>query len=139
MQPRPLLAGLATAAAIVAAGGVAPAASVAAEVDLHAVLSHSTAFPNATGHSDYERGSAGREVEVTVRHIAKLAGKRVTVYVNYKKVGTMLVNGYGVAHREWDTDRGQYVPYAAAGDPVRVRTASGTLIASGTYHREYGD
>ncbi|HZC52083.1 MAG TPA: hypothetical protein VE441_06260 [Mycobacterium sp.] len=73
------------------------------------MLNHSKAFTNATGHSDYERGN-GREVEVTVRHIARLAGKRVTVYVNYKKVGTMPVNSSGVAHREWDTERGQIRP-----------------------------
>lgn len=136
MRPIPLICGLLTAAAV-GAGGLAPAANAATDVDLHAILSHSKAFPNATGHSDYERGGGQREVEVTVRHIAKLAGKRVSVYVNYKKVGTMLVNRYGVAHREWDTERGQYVPYASAGNPVRVRTASGTLVASGWYHREY--
>jgi hypothetical protein len=138
MRPLPLVCGLLTAAAIGSAG-LAPAANAATEIDLHSVLSHGKAFPNATGQSEYERGGGHREVEVTVRHIAKLAGKRVTVYVNYKKVGTMLVNQYGTAHREWDTNRGQYVPYASAGNPIRVRTATGTLVASGTYHREYGD
>jgi hypothetical protein len=76
---------------------------------------------------------------VTVTHIAKLAGKRVTVFVNFKKVGTMRVSSTGRAHREWDTERGQYVPYASAGDPIRVRTASGKLVAKGIYRRETDD
>lgn len=133
MRPLPLVCGLLTAAAV-GAGGLAPAANAAAAVDLHARLHHSTAFPNATGHSDYTRSpAAGRQVEVTVRHIVRLADKRVTVYVNRQKVGTMLVNSGGVAERHWSTSRGQAVPFAAAGDPVRVRSANGTLVASGRY------
>lgn len=31
---------------------------------------------------------------------------------------------------------GQFVPVAGAGSQVRVRSAKGTLIASGRYHRE---
>lgn len=137
MRLVPIVAGITTAAAFGLVGAT-PTAQAASEIDLYARLTHSRTSPNATGHSDYERGN-GREVEVTVRHIPGQAGKRVTVYVNYKKVGTMYVNRYGVAHREWDTDRGQYVPWAAAGDPVRVRTANGTLVASGWYHRTYDD
>lgn len=133
MHPLPAVIGLAT-AVTVGAGVLAPAAQADTGIDLAARLQHSAAHRNAAGHSDYERG-AGREVEVTVRHVPGLAGKRVIVYVNHHKVGTMRVNRYGVAHREWDTDRGQYVPYATADDRVRVRTTGGTLVASGRYHR----
>lgn len=104
-------------------------------VDLHAVLRPGTAFPNATGYSDYDSSTAGRVIEVTVRRIAALAGKRVTVSVNATTVGTILVNSSGVAHRQWSTTRGQSVPAAAAGDRVRVRSASGTLVATSTYRR----
>jgi hypothetical protein len=114
-------------------------AAQAAEVDLHARLSGSSAFSTATGSSDYERGSGGREVEVTVRNIAGLAGKRVGVFVAGAKVGTMRVRSTGVAHREWDTEHGDAVPFASAGDRVKVKTASGTLIASGTFARVAGD
>jgi hypothetical protein len=37
------------------------------------------------------------------------------------------------------TEHGQFVPFASAGSPCRVRTASGTLIVSGTSVREPGD
>jgi hypothetical protein len=126
---------------VLAALGVVTAAPVAyaAEVDLFARLGGSAAFPNATGHSEYERTAIAREVEVTVTHIAKLAGKRVTVFVNGKKVGTMLVSSTGRAHREWDTERGQFVPFASAGDPIKVRKADGTLVARGIYRRETDD
>ena len=134
MRPLPIICGVLTAATI-GAGGFAPSAGAATEVDLHAALSHSKAFPRATGHSEYKRGFFGRDVEVTVRHIPSLAGTRVTVFVNLQRVGSMRVNSSGIAHREWDSDRGQFVPRASAGDPVRVRTATGTLVASGRYQR----
>lgn len=127
--------------AVLAALGVGSAAPVAhaADVDLLARLAGSAAFPNATGHSEYERTATEREVEVTVTHIAKLAGKRVSVFVNGKKVGTMLVSSTGRAHREWDTEHGQFVPFASAGDPIKVRKADGTLVAKGTYRRDTDD
>lgn len=137
-------AGLITAAVtgltLIAPAAGASAATTAADPEFNAVLHGSSAFPNARGHSEYERTATHREVEVTVNNLpARLRGHRVTVYVNLKKVGTMLVNSSGHASREWDTRRGQFVPFAGAGSPCRVRTASGTLIVSGTYHREFGD
>ena len=136
--------GLATAAvmslALAAPAIPAGAATARAEVDLRAALHGSTAFPNARGHSEYERSSAKREVEVTVTRLPeRLHGHRVTVYVNGQKVGTMLVRHTGTASREWSTERGQFVPFAGSGSPCRVRTGSMTLIVSGTYVREPGD
>jgi hypothetical protein len=113
---------------------LAPAAQ-AAEIDLHARLTGSTAFSRATGSSEYDRNTTERDVEVTVRNIAGLAGKSVTVWVSGSKVGTIRVTTAGVAHREWDTERGQFVPIASAGDFVKVRTAGGALIASAKYVR----
>jgi hypothetical protein len=120
-------------------GGLAAIARADSGIDLSARLHHSATSSNATGYSEYDRDATGREVEVTVRHIRGLSGHRVIVYVNYQRVGTMFVNRYGVAHREWDTDRGQFVPFAASGDPIRVRTAGGRLVASGWYHLELDD
>lgn len=135
--------GLATAAvlslALAAPAIPAGAATARAEVDLHAALHGSTAFPNARGHSEYERSFAQREVEVTVHNLpGRLHGHRVTVYVNRQKVGTMLVHHTGTASGDWSTERGQFVPFASAGSPCRVRTAGNTLIVSGTYVREPG-
>jgi hypothetical protein len=137
-------AGLVTTAAMGLALGVpavsAGAATASSDPEFNARLHGSSAFPNARGHSEYERNSTHREVEVTVNNLpGRLHGKRVTVYVNRKKVGTMRVNSSGHASREWDTDRGQSVPWAGENSPCRVRTASGTLIVSGRYHRESGD
>ena len=115
--------------------GLAPASQAYMGIgdELHAGLHHSRAYPYATGGSDYMSYGSTREVHVGVHHIARLAGHRVIVYVNYKKVGTMYVNRYGNAYREWRTSWGQYVPYCMSGGPVRIRTASGTLVASGWY------
>jgi len=108
----------------------------AAEVDLFTHMAGSTHFPNAQGFSEYDRSNEGREVEVRVTHLSKLAGKRVKVIVNGHKVGRILVSSVGVAHREWDTEHGQKVPFASAGDKIKVRTPGGTLVAKGTYHLE---
>jgi hypothetical protein len=114
-----------------------PAAAV--EVDLHTRLQGGAAFPRATGHSEYDRSSTEREVEVTVANIGSLAGHNVNVFVSGHKVGSMRVSIAGVAHREWDTERGQSVPFASAGNYVKVRTTGGKLVASGRYVREPDD
>jgi hypothetical protein len=123
-----------TAAAAIGVTGLAPATPAsAAEVDLIAHLQGSVAYPNATGSSEYERNSYGRDVEVTVRHATSLTGTRLRVIVNHHRVGTMMVREGGYAHREWDTDRGESVPFASLGDPVRVRTPDGTLVVRAHY------
>jgi hypothetical protein len=136
-------AGLAT-AAVMSLTLVVPAVSAGAatgsDPEFVARLHGSSAFPNARGHSEYERTSTHRQVEVTVNNLpGRLHGHRVTVYVNRKRVGTMRVNSAGHAEREWSTEHGQFVPWAGAGSPCRVRTASGTLIVSGTYIRHSSD
>jgi hypothetical protein len=133
---RLIIAVLSTAAFV---GVVMPGPVTAAEVDLAARLDGSSSYSAATGRSEYESDSDGRDVEVTVAHISRLAGKRVTVVVGGHRVGTMLVSSTGRAHREWDTEHGQYVPVTSAGDTVKVRTSGGTLVASGRYHVERDD
>jgi len=108
----------------------------AAEVDLFTHTAGSTHFPKAHGFSEYDRSNSGREVEVRVTHLKSLAGERVKVIVNGHKVGRIVVSSVGVAHRGWDTEHGQKVPFALAGDKIKVRTLGGTLVAKGTYHRE---
>lgn len=125
-----------TVAAMVGAIGVADAAHADTEIDLDASLRHGSAYTNATGFSEYERSATQRDVGVTVNHAHRLAGKDVKIYVNGTWVGKMHLNATGYAHREWDTEHGQSVPFASAGDPVRVRTTTGTLVVSGFYHPE---
>ena len=129
-------------AATVATTAIVPAVGAGAdtgEVDLHAALHHSAVYTHATGYSEYERSTAKRDVKITVT-APGLAGKWVTVYVNYKRAGTMRLSSTGYGHREWSTEHGQYVPLAYAGDPVRVRKyTNSVLVASGWYQREYTD
>ncbi len=131
-----------TAAALFGLAVLVPAVSASAaaggsDPDFFARLHGTTAFSSARGHSDYERTATHRDVEVTVNNLpARLRGRRVTVFISGKKVGTMLVNSVGHASREWQTEHGQFVPFAGTGSLCRVRTASGALIVSGRYVRE---
>jgi hypothetical protein len=127
------------AAAVLGLAVMVPVA-LAAEVDLHAHLSGSTAFPRATGFSSYERGDGGREVEVTVRNVGRLTGTRVTFFVAGQRIGTVVVSSAGTAHINREAEHGQFVPFASAGDRVSVkRTSNGHLVARGTYFRERED
>lgn len=132
-------AGLATAAVmgLTLLAPAVPAGAATSEVDFHARLHGTSAFPSAFGHSEYGRTARHRDVEVTVNNLpARLRGHRVTVFVSGRRVGTMLVNRAGHASREWKTEHGQFVPFARAGSLCRVRTSAGTLIVSGRYVRE---
>lgn len=117
--------------------GLGAASAVAStHVELHASLSGAKSFPHAHGSSTFERKGGARDVDVTVSNITPLAGKQVTVFVAGKKVGKMLVSQGGTAHRDFSTADGEFVPSASAGSKVRITTSKGTLIASGTYHRD---
>ena len=89
--------------------GTAPA-SADHEVDLFTRLHHSNSFPNAAGSAEYERDSTGRELEVTVTNVKRLADRYVYVYVHGNKVGRIHVATSGWAHREWDTNHGDTFP-----------------------------
>lgn len=115
----------------------APAQATALDnVELHAGLHHSAAFPRAHGRSEYDQEGAKRELDVTVR-VARLAGRSVTVRVHGTLVGRVHVSAGGVAHREWKTEHGDRVPTVSAGDVLRVTAPSGRLVVSGRYH--HGD
>jgi hypothetical protein len=85
-------------------------ATAAEDTDYFAWLHGSARYPSAHGSSEYERDGVAREVEVTIRGISQLAGKRITVFVNRTRVGTMRVSPRGRAHKQWKTERGQAVP-----------------------------
>ena len=117
--------------------GLGAASAVASNhVEMHASLSGAKSFPQAHGRSTFERKGSARDVDVTVSGVSRLAGKQVTVFVAGKKVGKMLVSTGGNAHRDFSTEDGEFVPLASAGSKVRIATSNGTLIASGTYHRD---
>ena len=72
-------------------------------------------YSRAHGDSEYDIEGSKREADVAVSGISGLAGKRVTVYINGKRIGTTLVSRRGRAEREWSTARRQYVPLAGSG------------------------
>lgn len=99
------------------------------EMELHAALRGSHAYPHASGTAAYESDHHGRELDVRVSHLAGLAGRHLTVYVHGVKAGTVTVTRAGSAHLQ--LHRG--VPACHAGQIVKLRTAGGTLVASGTF------
>lgn len=136
-----MAAGSLIAASVLAIAGSASASVPAANHDseFHAALRGSSAYSHVWGHSDYHRSGSRREVEVTLNNApARIRRHNVVVYVNFRRVGTMYVTRYGHAERGWRTSHGQYVPWAGAGSPVRVRTTGGALVESGRYHADSG-
>lgn len=131
-------AGMATAALPAQAAPAAPTriAAVAAPahmgMELQAGLRGSGLYRHATGRVSYEAGSH-REMHVQLAGLGRLAGHRLAVYVHGVKAGTMLVSRSG--HAVLNMHRG--VPLCKAGQPVRIRTLSGTLVASGTFTRHH--
>jgi hypothetical protein len=101
-------------------------------MELHAALVASHTYPQAHGTASYQSGDHGRELDVHLRGAARLAGRHLVVYVHGTRAGTMTVTRAGYAH----LDR-HGVAACRAGQPVRVRTSSGTLVAAGTFHRHH--
>ncbi|HET8604399.1 MAG TPA: hypothetical protein VFM09_10750 [Marmoricola sp.] len=133
-RTRSRLAKLLATAGAVAVVGVTAAPAQASEVELHARMHPTAAYPSARGSASYEADHEGTEFELHLAGIGKLAGKRVTVRVHGSFVGRMRVTAAGTAslHR-----RGG--PTCGRGDAVRVRTGAGTLVSSGRFVSEHED
>ena len=116
----------------VVAFGTLPAQAAVQKVELTAVLHGSQAFPHATGSAKFESGNRGRELTVTVSHIARLAGRHLTVFVHGARAGRMTVSRTGVAHMHRHG-----VPACTAGQTIRIRTGTGALVASGIFRRHH--
>lgn len=98
---------------------------------LHAGLRGGHAYPRAGGHADFQSGNHYRHLDVSMWNIRQLAGRTLIVYVHGTRAGTMTVTRDGRAHMY----RASGTPQCQPGQPVRVRTRNGTLVASGTFHR----
>ena len=96
-------------------------------------LKASASFPAAKGAAKFRAKSGQRELEAEVEHVRRLAGKRVTFFVGGRKLGTAKVGALGAAHIARSTERGQAVPSVSAGTTVKVKTAAGRLIVSGSF------
>jgi hypothetical protein len=117
---------------LVASVALVPAAQAASAKQI-ATLKASTAYPSATGKAVFKDKPGEQEFQVEVEHVKALAGTQLKVMVDGKQVGTMKVNSLGAARLNRNSTRGQTVPAIHSGSIVRVRTASGVLVASGKF------
>ena len=106
-----------------------PASAQAADIEIFAHMRPTSSYPNAHGGARYESHPGWREFEINVRGIQKLAGKTVTVRVHGTFVGRTRVSPHGRAHLHKQSG----LPSMAAGDAVRVRNKSGTLVSRGKF------
>ena len=96
-------------------------------------LKPSAAFPAAKGKATFKARGGERELQIEVENIRRLRGKRVVFIVGGSRLGTARVNAFGEARINRNSDRGQRVPAVRHGTKVKVRTASGVLIVSGSF------
>jgi|1185.fasta_scaffold173490_2 hypothetical protein len=119
-------------AVVAAFAAIAPIAAAKGTVTT-ATLSGSAAFPNATGKAVYKVDGTNRELQIEVEHIPALAGQKVRFFVDGQKIGSRTVSTLGKARIARSTEKGQAVPNIVAGSVVTVKTADGTLVASGSF------
>jgi uncharacterized membrane protein len=115
--------------ALAALAVAAPAVQAKGEPGTRIALKSSGAFPGASGKAKFQN-EGQRELEIEVEHVRRLAGKRVSFFVNSRKVGSARVNGLGAAQVD---RRGASFPAINAGTLVKVKTAAGKLIVSGRF------
>jgi hypothetical protein len=96
-------------------------------------LKSAKAFPAAKGSAQFKAKAGERELQVEVEHIRQLAGRQVVIVVGGARLGTAKVNALGAAQISRNSERGQRVPQVAAGTAVKVRTAGGATIVSGSF------
>jgi hypothetical protein len=131
-----IAAGIAAALMIALVGTVASQtahATATQTVNWQIALKHSSAFPTATGGSQYQAQPGQRELQIEVEHLAKLAGQTVTFYANGAKFGVGKVSKTGIVQIDHNTELGQSVPTMVHGSTVAARTSTGVLIASGQF------
>jgi hypothetical protein len=97
------------------------------------VLKSAKAFPAAKGSAKFKATAEERELQVEVEHIRRLAGRRVVFVVAGARLGAAKVSGLGTARLDRNSERGQRVPTVKAGTVVKVRTAVGRTVVSGSF------
>jgi uncharacterized membrane protein len=113
--------------ALVAMAIMAP--TVQAKGGTRIVLNSTSAFSGAKGSAKYQ-AAGQRELEVELEHVRRLAGKPVSFFVNSTKIGSSRVSALGAARVD---RRGSTFPAVRAGTVVKVKTAGGKTIVSGTF------
>jgi opacity protein-like surface antigen len=115
--------------ALAALAVAAPAVQAKGGPGQRIALKSSGAFPGASGKAKFQN-EGQRELEIEVEHVRRLAGKRVSFFVNSTKVGSARVNGLGAAQVN---RRGASFPAINAGTRIKVKTTAGKLIVSGRF------
>jgi hypothetical protein len=115
--------------ALAALAVAAPAVQAKGEPGVRIALKSSAAFPGASGKAKF-KNEGQRELEIEVEHVRRLAGKRVSFFVNSTKVGSARVNRLGAAQVN---RRGASFPAINAGTRIKVKTAGGATIVSGRF------
>jgi opacity protein-like surface antigen len=116
--------------ALAALAVAAPAVQAKGGPGTRIALKPSGAFPGASGKAKFQN-EGQRELEIEVEHVRRLAGKRVSFFVNSTKVGSARVNALGAAQVN---RRGASFPAINAGTRIKVKTAAaGKWIVSGRF------
>ena len=115
--------------ALAALAVAAPAVQAKGGPGTRIALKSSGAFPGASGKAKFQN-KGQRELEIEVEHVRRLAGRRVNFFVNSTKVGSARVNRLGAAQIN---RRGASFPAINAGTRIKVKTAAGRLIVSGSF------
>jgi hypothetical protein len=112
---------------------VAVPAALAAGGGTRITLKPAKAYPAAKGSAKYKAKAGERELQVEVEHIRRLAGRRVVIAVAGVRLGAARVSALGAAQINRNTERGQRVPQVSAGTVMKVRTAGGATVVSGSF------
>jgi hypothetical protein len=115
--------------ALAALALAAPAVQAKGGPGTRIALKASSAYPGAKGKAKFQN-QGQRELEIEVEHVRRLAGKRVSFFVNAKKVGSARVSSLGAAEIN---RRGSSFPAIPAGTQVKVKTTGGATIVSGRF------
>jgi hypothetical protein len=115
------------------ATALAPAAQAQGGSKITAKLTGTSTFRAVSGKAAYSRERTRRELEVEIEHARVLKGRRLTLFVAGRKIGTMVVGRLGNARLDRSTQRGQAVPGIKAGTRLSVHTAAGTAVAKGRF------
>ena len=134
MFARRLTAVLAGAMTVGMLGAGVASAQVAPQqrVEVTATLHGSRTVPRAAGNARFESRAGNRELTVNLSGTARLAGRTLVVFVHGTRAGTMTVTMTGRAHLHRHG-----APACRAGQPVRIRTRAGRLVASGIFRTHH--
>lgn len=90
-----------------------------------------TTFRGAEGQAEFENRTTEMKFKISVEHIA--VGTVVNFFVGTTMIGSATTRAGGEAQLNFDSNKGDTVPVAAAGTAVSAKTAAGRVIVSGTF------